>query len=186
MYFGGEDLMEPLDAAGLRIAYLYDDEFRTEYLEFEDMPDFDLLAASLPVDDGRQERAFGLTLRFLAERKPISFLMVGPEIGESRMLRFLESESAGLGYQMNVGNVQGGPTYLVGVQPGRNFIWPPGIVPRTEPMGRQEQQEGLEDEPQRRIPPAFSPLSEVVPVPAFGGSETLLVAVVRAVIEASG
>ena len=188
LIFGGPEFIELLDAAGLRIAYLYDDSQGTEYLTFEDMPEFDLIAASLPGEVGVQERAFGLTLRFLRERKPVSFMMVGPDISENRMAKFLENEARELGYKTNTGQEHGGPTYMIGTQPQIEFVWPSGVLPRTAPTSRQEQQEGLEDEPQSRIP-GLTPAIGAVPVMAFGGGSgesvtAMMAAVIRAWMEA--
>ena len=119
-YFCGPELMEPLDEAGVYIACLYDDNFGAEHLEFEDMPLFNVLASSLPGDVGLQERATGLTLWFLRERKPVSFMLVGPDLRNNRVLPFLKTEARTLGYRMDALNEPQGSTYLVGPQPQRD------------------------------------------------------------------
>ena len=127
LYFGGEDLVEPVVGAGLEIAYLYDDAFGTEYLDFEDIPPFDLVAASVPATTGRQERALGLALRFIRERRPISYALLGA-MKESRMARLLEEEAHAIGYRTETVN----ECVAIGTLREEAFTWPEELLSGTK------------------------------------------------------
>ena len=131
-----EWLVQAVVEAGLEIAYFYDADFGTEYLDFDDIPPFDLVAASLPNDGTERRQALELVLVFLRARSPVSFVLVHRESfpGSKEFLETVRQKTETLGYQ--VGDKDDRTAFVVvGTLQNEPFGWPISIVmerPRTD------------------------------------------------------
>ncbi len=137
---GDADLFQTIVDAGLEIAYLYDTDFGTEHVAFEDIPCFDLVVADLP-DGEERKRTFELVLMFLRARTPVSFVLVGQFLGGEEFPASVCRRTEELGYRIDRAsdgrasqckNLAGGckrRTFIVGTLRDRSFVWPPGIIP---------------------------------------------------------
>ena len=68
----GEDaLFLAILDSGIRIEYLYDSDFGIEDVEFDSVPDSDLVAADLA---GADRQTCNLAFLFVRARKPVSFV----------------------------------------------------------------------------------------------------------------
>ena len=127
-------LVQAVAEAGLKVAYLYDSDFGTEHLVFEDIPTFGLIAASLP-DGGERRQALELVLVFVRARLPVSFvLMCGMPPDSKKFSETVCQKVEMLGYRVeNV--VDKGYAFVVGTMGNDSFVWPPGIVTGTRAPG---------------------------------------------------
>ena len=123
---GDVDIVQSVVTAGLDVAYFYDPSFGMEHLDFDDIPAFDVVAASLPDGDAERKRAWELVLMFVRGRSPTSFLLVGTGI-EQEFVDIVRSQTKPLGYTTNERAVRG-LVYVVGSIAGGVFGWH-GIVP---------------------------------------------------------
>ena len=87
-------------------------------IDFDDVPPFDVLTASLPNSARGQERVFSRVLRFLRIRRPEIFLLVGGKQANSeRFLQLARDKTWRLGYRVG-GNedfgINGDYGYVVG------------------------------------------------------------------------
>ena len=131
---GDVELVPAVVDAGLEVAYLYDADFGTENLIFEDIPPFDLVAASLPDSEPERKQAFELVLLFLRARTPVSFVLVGGDFDKIEFLASVRERAAGLGYRVgNISFTGRNGDMVVGTLDGSSFVWPPGIVTRRYP-----------------------------------------------------
>ena len=151
--YGSSDLTEAVVGAGLEIAYLHDLDIPTQPLNFDDIPPFDLVTASLPGGDQAQEDAFGLVARFLRVRRPVSFVLVGRARRLSdEFLQRVQHETQQFGYHIRSGDAGGlglrRDAFVVGTMSGSPFVWPPGVVPRSDDNdSTSHSDEGLEEGP---------------------------------------
>ena len=123
---GDVDIVRSVVAAGLDVAYFYDPSFGMEYLDFGDIPAFDVVAASLPDGDAERKQAWELVLIFVRGRSPTSFLLVGTGI-EQELVDIVRSQTKPLGYALHE-HAAYGLIYVVGSIAGAVFEWQ-GVVP---------------------------------------------------------
>ena len=123
---GDVDIVQSVVTAGLDVVYFYDPSFGMEYLDFDDIPAFDVVAASLPNGNVERKQAWELVLIFMRGRSPTSFLLVGKGI-EQELVDIVRSQTKPLGYALDEHAVQG-LVYVVGSIAGAAFGWQ-GVVP---------------------------------------------------------
>ena len=114
--------------AGMEVVYAHDPNKRARTVyekkiglapdenaipNFENIPAFDIVLASLPKDD--IEGAIGFVLRYLRVRRPDTFVLVGPiEDNEQALVTLVREKTQSLGYQ-----VASGADTLLGIyEPG--------------------------------------------------------------------
>ena len=101
-------------------------------IDFDDVPPFDVLTASLPNSARGQERVFSRVLRFLRIRRPEIFLLVGGKQANSeRFLNIIQDKTWRLGYRIG-GNedfgIEGDYVYVIGsLRPIASQV-PSGVV----------------------------------------------------------
>ena len=127
--FVDDGLVQNVAEAGLEVAYFYSAEFGTEHVDFEDIPAFDLLAASLPDGDPERKRAFELVLMFLRARSPISFVLAGKGLDEDGFSEMVREKTRPLGYTTDRSARTGGSVFIIGTLPDTLFEWPRDVVP---------------------------------------------------------
>ena len=90
-------------AAGLDVVYRREPESPTEHLDFELIPSFDFLTASMPDTSGGREDAIDFVLRFLRVRRPAAFLLMTKNLngGGKGFLRSVRGKTNRLGYRVN-------------------------------------------------------------------------------------
>ena len=130
---GDADLFQTIVDAGLEIAYLYDTDFGTDHVAFEDIPSFDLVVADL-LDGEERKRTFELVLMFLRARTPVSFVLVGQFLGGEEFPASVCRRTEELGYRIDRASDGRasqctGRTFIIGTLRDRSFVWPSGIVP---------------------------------------------------------
>jgi hypothetical protein len=127
-----DGLVQAVVEAGLEIAYFYDADFGTEHVDFDDIPPFDLVAASLPDDESERKQAWELALLFIRARTPVSFMMTyGESLGSGKFLETVRQKAEALGYRMleNVEDEDDCTNFvIVGTLQNEFFAWPPGVV----------------------------------------------------------
>ena len=125
-----DGLVQAVVEAGLEIAYFYDADFGTEHVDFDDIPPFDLVAASLPDDESEREQAWELVLVFLRARSPVSFVLMYGESSSSNgeFLEIVGQKTEALGYCVCGKTGAVGLRFVVGTLRDASFTWPPGIV----------------------------------------------------------
>ena len=114
LHSGDYDLGKAVMYSGLEIAYMYDANFGAEYVDFENIPAFDLVVAD--GERGTLEMAY----LFIRAREPLSFVMVATRVGDLDNLR---DRLADLPHRVETKG-----RALVGTLPGTDFVWPAGIV----------------------------------------------------------
>ena len=111
-FFSSDDrlLAAAVIESGFEIAYLYDADFGDEYVDFDSIPEFDLVVA-----DGERQ-TMEMAYLFIRAREPLSFVMVGD-------IHNLRERLAELPHTMETRGCA-----VVGTLPGADFTWPAGIV----------------------------------------------------------
>ena len=127
-----DGLVQAIVEAGLEIAYFYDSDFGTEHVDFDDIPPFDLVAASLPNDEAERKQAWELALLFIRAQSPVSFvLMYGESLGTGKFSETVRQKAETLGYRVveNAKDKEKRTNFvIVGTLQNESFAWPPGIV----------------------------------------------------------
>ena len=168
LYSGDGRLGQAAEEAGLDVVYSHDPETHDDYLDFDDIPIFDLVTATV---GDRREDVLQFALRFLRIRRPVSFLLTGAAIrpdAEAQFLRATQDKTRRLGYRV-FGSGVGGQTFLVGTLQDNPFLWPPGIVPRSEDGNKSETCEGSGEGP---LAGFRVPRRPAIPAMAFGGGDS--------------
>ena len=125
-----DGLVQTLVEAGLEIAYLYDGDFGTEHLVFEDVPPFDLLTASLPPDEKERHQAWELVLLFIRARTPVSFVLIAWDRGDTAGFFGVVGERVRpLDYGVALRSGPLGLLFAVGLHGGSTFDWPARVIP---------------------------------------------------------
>ena len=125
-----DGLVQRLFEAGLEIAYLYDGDFGTEHLVFEDVPPFDLLAASLPDEEAERHQAWELVLLFIRARTPVSFVLIAWDRGDTAEFFGVVGERVRpMDYAVALRSGPLGLVFVVGLHGGSTFDWPTRVVP---------------------------------------------------------
>ena len=166
LYPGDGTLTKAVADAGLEVTYSHTPEDEHEKLDISKLPLFDLLAANLPDDDQGREDVLEFVFRFLWVRRPLAFLLVGNERGESTERSFvarIESKYERMGYYnvQRATSIPGvgmpgeeGLTYFLGTLVDEQFPWPGLLVSlrRNEETGQAGVEGGSEDDPPKSIP----------------------------------
>ena len=118
MYCGHGELGQlglAAEDAGLDVVYRREPESPTEHLDFELIPPFDFLTASLPDADDERKDAVDFVLRFLRVRRPAAFLFMTENLngGGRGFLRSVRGKTNQLGYRVNNAG-QNGHAFVVG------------------------------------------------------------------------
>lgn len=129
LYDATGTLRAAAEDVGLEVVHTQTPTHPKEQFDFEAVPSFDLVLATIPSSSGD---ALHFSLRFLRVRRPWGFAFVG-EAGvtlSEPMARFRE-QSDQLGYQLHL--AQSGPpggrrTLAVGTPSGVRFSWPDAAV----------------------------------------------------------
>ena len=166
LYPGDGTLAKAVADAGLEVTYSHTPEDEHDKLDISKLPLFDLIAANLPDDDQGREDVLEFVFRFLWVRRPVAFLLVGNERGESTergLVARIESKYERMGYY-NVQRASSIPgvgmpgeerlTYFLGTLIEEGFPWP-GLLVRPRRNEETEQagvEGGSEDDPPKSIP----------------------------------
>lgn len=144
--------------AGLDVVYAREPESAAERLDFELIPPFDSLTASMPDTNGGHSGrgdAVDFVLRFLRVRRPAAFLLMTKNLngGGKGFLRSVRSKTNQLGYRVNNAG-QNGHAFVVGALAVRAT---PVVRLAAGSEGFEEQAAGQRGARSRRGVPALSP-----------------------------
>ena len=154
LYCGDGELGRAAQDAGLEIVYTRDPDSMTENLDFEAIPPFDFLTATMPsTPDGREE-ALGFVLRFLRVRRPETFLLMGEHLNGdgAGFIRLVRGKTRRLGYRVNP--AKNGHDFTIGVLGINPFAFLP---PDDDILGDEEPRP---TKSRRGGPPALSPSAQ--------------------------
>ena len=138
LYCGDGELGRATKDAGLEVVYTRDPDSVTEHLDFEEIPPFDFLTATMPSTPDGREQAFGFVLRFLRVRRPETFLLMSEHLNGdgAGFIRVVRSKTRRLGYRVNP--AKNGHDFVIGLL-GINpfaFLPPDDILGDEQPPAR--------------------------------------------------
>ena len=148
--------------AGLDVVYTREPEIPTEHLDFELIPPFDFLTASLPYADNERKEAVEFVLRFLRVRRPAAFLLMHDRNGDG-FLPFIRGKTRRLRYRVsNVG--QNGHIFIAGAlrAPPVFLADSGGLFEDRPPTVRTDTSAGVRTEPLALPPPVQSAIEKIV------------------------
>ena len=133
LYPKDDELKQAINDAGLVITYSHTPKHYDEKLDFEKVPDFDLVVANLPDDSKAKVEAMRYVSRYLYIRRPVSFVLVSERF-DSKFLEFAQERTWRMGYELSNHNAIMGDraepklfAVLIGALPGHAPPWPSGL-----------------------------------------------------------
>lgn len=127
LYPGGGVSEDAILGAGMEVVYSHQPETPDDYLDFNQIPIFDLVIASLAGGSEGWTRAFEFVARFLYIRRPEVFLLVAEGQGDSNaFLEFARKRTERMGYHItaNDPSLDSEHTFIVGTTDIDPFVWP--------------------------------------------------------------
>ena len=119
LYGSTGELRRAAENVGMDVVYAHEPDYPRERVDFEQVPDFDFLTATLPEIDERREDALLFALRFLRVRRPTAFVFVGGRgiDAEAGYLRVFRRRAEQLGYRVTSMASGSGFTFILGTPP---------------------------------------------------------------------
>ena len=159
LYCGNGELGQAVLDAGLEVVYTHEPDSATRYPDFEIIPPFDFLTATMPSTDAGREEALEFALRFLRVRRPATFLLMSEHLNGdgAGFIRLVRNKTRRLGYR--VSPARNGHGFVIGVLGVNPFVFPPPDPP--DDILEDEEQEARPKlgttKSRRSGPPALSP-----------------------------